>query len=375
MQSRAAVLHGPTDDHEFTASRPATIETIDVVDPTGEEVLVEIGAASLCHTDVAMTLGHLDESFPLVMGHEGAGTVRAVGEDVSTVAPGDTVVLGRQSCGVCSYCRRGRSNLCTRRGEARRAGTLRTGDVRFSHEGEPVHHCHGVSSFTECTVVTEEVAIGVTDEIPMEHASLLGCGIFTGVGAVTSTVDVELGSTVAVFGCGGVGLSAVQAARIRGADEVIAVDVVSEKLALAERVGATTTVDSSAVEDPVDAVRAAADGGVEYAFEVVGNVAVLEQAVATLAPTGTAVLVGVPPKGTHDVGLDVFDLVTGERRIVGSFNGTYDLPTAIPRLARLVVDGRFEVDPLITGRRPLAEVNEAMEELETGTGIRQLIVP
>jgi S-(hydroxymethyl)glutathione dehydrogenase/alcohol dehydrogenase len=247
--------------------------------------------------------------------------------------------------------------------------------VRFSHEGEPVHHCHGVSSFTEFTLVTEEVAIGVTDRIPIEHASLLGCGIFTGVGAVTSTVDVELGSTVAVFGCGGVGLSAVQAARIRGADEVIAVDVVPEKLTLAERVGATTTVDSSAVADPVEAVRAAAGGGVEYAFEVVGNVGVLEQAVATLAPTGTAVLVGVPPKGTHEVGLDVFDLVTGERRIVGSFNGTYDLPTAIPRLARLVVDGRFEVDPLITGRRPLAEVNEAMEELETGTGIRQLIVP
>jgi S-(hydroxymethyl)glutathione dehydrogenase/alcohol dehydrogenase len=308
------------------------------------------------------------------MGHEGAGYVRAVGDDVTSVEPGDQVVLGRIACGRCEYCRMGRSNLCERRRGASEAGTLRTGAVRFSLDGDPVHHCHGVSSFTEHTLVTEEVAIRVTDELPIEQASLLGCGVFTGAGAVMNTVDVEAGATVAVFGCGGVGLSAVQAARLRGAGEIIGVDVVPEKLERATRLGATETVDSSEL-DPVERIHELTDGGVDYAFEVVGNPTVIEQTVGSLDSMGTAVLVGVPPAGTHETSLDFFDVVTREQRIVGSFNGSYNLSLAIPRIAELVADGAFELEPLVTGRRPLDEVNEAMEELETGTGIRQLVLP
>ena len=374
MEARAAVLEEPTESHAFSEERPATVGSIEIAEPSGEEVLIEIGAASLCHTDVAMALGHLKETYPLMMGHEGAGYVRAVGGNVESVRPGDQVVLGRMACGRCEYCQQGQSNLCKRRSEARQAGTLRTGAVRFSQNGEPVHHCHGVSSFSEHTLVTEEVAIGVTDDLPIEQASLLGCGVFTGAGAVMNTVDVEAGASVAVFGCGGVGLSAVQAASLRGAGEVIGVDIVPEKLERAERVGATRTVQSDEV-DPVERIRELTDGGVDYAFEVVGNPTVIGQAVDSLAPLGTAVLVGVPPAGKHKTPLDFFDMVTGEQRIVGSFNGSYNLPIAIPRLAQLIVDDAFELEPLITGRRPIDEVNEAMEELETGTGVRQLIVP
>ena len=373
-QSTAAVLRGPAESADFTTERPVDIETVDVAEPTGEEVLVEMGTASLCHTDVAMTLGHLDEQYPLVMGHEGAGYVRAVGEDVDRVAPGDMVVLGRTSCGQCKHCRQGHSNLCEQRGEARRAGALRTGNVRFGLGGEPVHHCHGVSSFTEYTIVTQEVAVGVTDDLPIEQASLLGCGVFTGAGAVMNTADIEAGADVVVFGCGGVGLTAVQAADVRGAGEIIAVDVVPEKLDRARELGATATINSSEV-DPVEQVRELTDGGADYAFEVVGQVPVIEQAVDSLSPLGTAVLVGVPPQGVHETELNFFDMVVGEQTIVGSFNGSYDLPTAIPTLAEMVVDGRFEVEPLITGQRTLSEINGAIAELETGTGIRQLILP
>jgi S-(hydroxymethyl)glutathione dehydrogenase/alcohol dehydrogenase len=374
MDSNAAVLREPIDSHEFSAEQPVRVEAIEIREPTGEEVLVEVGAASLCHTDVAMTLGHLKESFPLVMGHEGAGYVRAVGEAVESVEPGDQVVLGRTACGRCQYCRMGRSNLCARRSESREAGTLRTGAIGFSLDGEPVHHCHGVSSFAEHTLVTEEVAIEVADDLPVEQASLLGCGVFTGAGAVMNTVSVEAGASVAIFGCGGVGLSAIQAARLRGANEIIGVDIVSEKLERAESLGATGTINSEEA-DPAERIRDLTDGGVKYAFEVVGNPAVIAQAVDSLSTLGTAVLVGVPPAGKHDIPIDFFDMVTGEQRIIGSFNGSYNLQLAIPRLAKLIVGGEFEVEPLITGRRSIEEVNEAMEELETGTGIRQLIIP
>jgi S-(hydroxymethyl)glutathione dehydrogenase/alcohol dehydrogenase len=374
METTAAVLDAPTDAANLADAAPVQFESLDVATPTGEEVLVEITAASLCHTDVSMTRGHLDESFPMVLGHEGAGRVRAIGDDVTTVAPGDQVVLGRTTCGRCAHCRAGDGQLCVERTRVRQTGTLRTGSIRFSRDGEPIHHCHGVSSFTGHTVVTEEVAIGVPDEIPPAHATLLGCGVFTGVGAVTNTAAVEAGSSVVVFGAGGVGLSAVQGARLHSAGPVIAVDLVPEKLAIAEAVGATHTVHAGE-EAVVERIHEITDGGADYAFEVVGDPAVTEQAVDCLAPTGLAVLVGVPPAGKRELAIDLTDVVVGEKRLVGSFNGSYSLPLAVPRLATLVADGALDLDPLITDRRPLRELNEAMHDLETGTNIRQLILP
>lgn len=372
MDARAAVLHESTESGELSAEKPASIETIEVADPTGEEVLVDIHAASLCHTDVSIARGEMDRPFPLVMGHEGAGVVRAVGDDVETVSPGDHVVLGRMACGKCNYCVQGRSYLCVKRSESHRRGTLRTGHVRFSGDGGERHHCHGVSSFSEHTLVTEEVAIPITDELPLEKATLLGCGVFTGAGAVMNTADIEPGASVVVFGAGGVGLSAVQAAAIRGAGTIVAVDVVPEKLDIASTLGASHTIDASR-DDPVDAVTEVTGGGADYAFEVVGNAAVAEQAIDVLAPAGTAVLVGTPPVGKHDLDVDLHEMVTSEKQMIGSFNGSYNLPLAIPDLAEMAAAGTLSLDALITDTKSLDEVNEAMADLETGSDIRQVI--
>jgi len=374
-ESTAAVLDEPTDDKDadLAAAALASIETIEVADPTDDEVLVEIVAAGLCHTDVAITRGHLRESFPLVMGHEGAGIVCEVGPDVESVAPGDHVVLGRIACGHCKYCRIGRSNLCETRMESRQRGTLRGGAVRFSRGDEPLHHCHGVSSFSEYTIVSEEVAITITEELPLDRATLLGCGVLTGAGAVMNTADIEPGSSVAVFGVGGVGASAVQAASLRGATEVIAVDPIEARLELAASTGATRTIDPTDV-DPVERIRELT-GGLDYVFDAVGSHAVIEQAADSLRPTGTVVLVGVPEVGKHDVSLPVHDMVVGEKSILGSFNGSYNLADAIPRLADLAAQGRFNLEALISDERPLEDINEAIGSLESGEGLRQLIVP
>ena len=374
MESTAAVIYEPVESDDFSESRPASIETIDVANPSGEEVLVEVAAGSLCHTDIAIALGNLDEPYPMVMGHEGAGIVREVGEDVDSVEPGDHVVLGRIACGRCRFCRMGRSNLCEERTRARQNGTLRTGDIRFSKDGDPLYHCHGVTSFSQYTVVTEEVAIPITDEVPLEQATLLGCGVFTGVGAVTNTADVEPGSSVVIFGAGGVGLSAVQGARLNSAGEVIVVDLVPEKLDIAESLGATHTVDAGEV-DPVERVQEILPRGADYSFDVVGLPQTTEQAVDVLSTTGTAVIVGTSSAGKKAHDLDMVDLVLGEKEIVGSFNGSFSLQLAIPTLADLVADGRLELEPLISATRPLSELNEAMDDLEHGSMRRQVILP
>lgn len=369
MESRAAVVDGPVGG---TDADPARMETVEVAEPSGEEVLVEIRAASLCHTDVASALGEIAETFPYVMGHEGAGVVRAVGEDVTTVEPGDHVVLGRIACGSCRYCQTGRSNLCRVR-YATGGGTLRTGEVRFSRDGEPVHHYHGVSSFTQYTVVTEEVAIPVTDDLPLETASLLGCGVFTGAGAVMNTADVEAGSSVVVFGLGGVGLSGVQAADLRGATTIVGVDVDPGKFDRARNLGATDVVDPNE-DDVVDAVERITDGGADYVFDMVGDHRIVERAVEMLVPGGVHVVVG-SISGTGTVELEWGRVMRDELRIVGSFNGSYNLGAAIPALADLVTAGKLSLDELITATRPLSDVNEAIRALETESHVRQVLVP
>ena len=373
MDSRAAILRDPVGEADLAEAKPASFEQIQVDEPTGDEVLVEITAASLCHTDVSSARGHIEEPFPVVMGHEGAGQVAAVGEDVEGLDVGDQVVLGRIVCGRCDHCRAGKGQLCEKRRQAQLNGTLRSGAIRFSDENGPIHHYHGVSSFTEYTVVSSEVAVPIEPDLQPKHATLLGCGIFTGVGAVMNTADVEAGSSVVVFGVGGVGLSAVQAAQLRSATDIVAVDLLPGKLDLAAEIGATATVDAGR-EDVVDRIDEIT-GGVDYAFEVSGSPTALEQAVDSLAPTGTAVLVGVPPAGKHEVGLNLHDMILGEQSIVGSFNGSYSLPLAIPRLAEMVDRGELRLDPLITAERPLEELNQAMADLENDSVVRQVLKP
>lgn len=375
IESRAAVLEEPVDDErEFATSRPVSIETIQVADPQGEEVVVEIKATSLCHTDIGFTRGHFDVPYPLVLGHEGAGVVKAVGDGVRDLEVGDHVVLGRIACGRCKRCRAGHSNLCSRRVPSNESGTLWNGTVPFSRNGDPVHHCLGVSSFTEYTLVTEDVAIRIPEELPMDRACLLGCGVFTGFGAVENTADVEIGSSVAIFGAGGVGLNAIQAAEICGADPIIAIDMVPEKLELAEALGATHTIDVNET-DPVEKAREICPDGVDYAFEMTGHSSVITQGVDIVGPRGEVIVVGVPPFGKESVDLDVYGMLFGEKEIRGSLSGSYNLPLAIPRLADLVVDGKLSLEELVTDTRPMAEINEAMDALEEGGQIRQLLVP
>ncbi|ESS10439.1 MAG: Zn-dependent alcohol dehydrogenase, class III [uncultured archaeon A07HR60] len=287
-QSRAAVLDEPTDEGDFADEQTVSVETVEVADPQGEEVLVEIKATSLCHTDVGFALGHFDCAYPLVLGHEGAGVVTAIGDRVTDLEVGDHVVLGRIACGRCEQCRAGHSNLCARRVPANESGQLRTGTVPFSRDGEQVHHCLGVSSFTEYTLVSQDVAVPVPTELPMDRACLLGCGVFTGFGAVENTADVELNSAVAVFGAGGVGLNGIQAADICDADPVIAVDMVPEKLELARSLGATHTIDASKT-DPVEAIREECPDGVDYAFEMTGQSSVITQALDTVGSRGEVI--------------------------------------------------------------------------------------
>lgn len=373
MDTTAAVLEEPVGATAFAESRPAAFETVEVDDPGPEEVLVEVGAASLCHTDLDIASGDLVRPTPLVMGHEGAGVVRQVGEGVASVAPGDHVVLGRMACGRCASCRAGRSNLCDERSVATTDGTLRGGAVRFGRNGGALHHCHGVSSFSRHTVVNEEVAIGVTDAVPLERATLLGCGVFTGFGAVANTLGAAPGSSVVVFGCGGVGLSAVQGAAVSGANPVIAVDVLPEKLDAARELGATHAVNGEA-EDPVERVRELTGGGADYAVTCVGVPVVIEQAVAAVGKAGEVAVVGVPPEGEGPA-LDAFDLMRHEKVVRGSFNGSYNLSLGIPTLAELVAAGALRLDPMVSSERPLAELNEAMADLQSGTGIRHVLVP
>jgi Zn-dependent alcohol dehydrogenase len=374
MEMQAAILERTVDSHDFVAENAIQVQSVEVPEPTGEEVRVDIGAASLCHTDVSIALGFIDESYPMVTGHEGAGVVRDVGEDVTDVEPGDTVVLGRIACGECEYCRRGRSNLCVERAPARTNGTLRTGEVRFSRDGGPVHHCHAISSFCETTITTEDVTIGIRDDLPVEYATLLGCGIFTGAGSVMNAADVEANSSLVLFGVGGVGLTAVQAAAARSAGDIIAVDIVDEKLEMARTLGATHAINSRE-EDVVERVHEITDGGADYSFEFVGSPQVVEQLLPVLAPTGEAILVGTSPAGVHDVGIDLIDFMTGEKTLRGAFNGSYNLKLAIPDLADMIAEGVFDLDPLITDTRPITELNEAMEALEDGSQIRQIITP
>lgn len=374
-KSRAAVLQAPiTGDATLAAERPVSVETIEVADPQGEEVLVEIKATSLCHTDVGFTRGYFDTEYPLVLGHEGAGIVRAIGDRVDSLSIGDHVVLGRIACGRCKECRAGHSNLCAQRVPANESGQLRTGRVPFNRNDEPVHHCLGVSSFTEYTLVTEGVAVSITDDLPMDRACLLGCGVFTGFGAIESTADVQVGDSVAVFGAGGVGLNGIQAARICGASTIIAVDMVPKKLELARELGATHAVDASD-SDPVSAVREICPDGVDYAFEMTGHSSVISQGLDVVGSRGEVVVVGVPPSGKESLDLDIYEMLFGEKVIRGSLSGSYNLPLAIPKLANLVADGTLSLDPLVTDTRPMAEINEAMAALETGDQIRQLILP
>jgi S-(hydroxymethyl)glutathione dehydrogenase / alcohol dehydrogenase len=309
------------------------------------------------------------------MGHEGSGVVTALGEDVSGLEVGDHVILSWvAACGRCRFCLAGRPAQCSLVAElVGPRGVLYDGTSRLSLDRRIVHHYLGVSSFAEEAVVPQSGAIPIRRDAPLDVMALIGCAVATGVGAVRNTARVEPGAIVAVIGCGGVGLSVVQGARLAGAAAIVAVDVLPEKLDIARDLGATQTVLAGA-GDAVDEVRELTDGGVDYAFDAIGKIETTEQAIAMLTLGGAAVIVGLPAAGAR-ASFEPLALAEADQRILGSNYGSTRPHEDFPRLVDLYMRGELELDRLVTARRPLDDAGAALDALEAGRAMRTLLVP
>lgn len=351
------------------AHEPLAIEGIDVDTPSAREVLVRTVATGVCHSDLHMVDGQsIPAKQPMVLGHEGAGVVEAVGAAVTTVRPGDHVVACLSGfCGACEQCLAGHPNLCV-------GGVVTRGrsePPRLSQKGEGFVQFAGIASYAERMLVHENSVVKIAPDLPLDRACLVGCGVVTGVGAALRTSGLEAGQTVAVFGCGGVGLSIVQGARIGGARQIIGVDVFDSKLEMARRVGATHVV-NSAQDDPVKAVRALTSGaGVDHAFEAVGNATLVRQAIESLAIRGTCTIVGVLPP---DAKIEFPWLaIRPECRVQTSRMGSNRFRVDIPRYLEFYRQGRLLLDEMVTRRGRLDDVNEAFRAMKAGEIARMVL--
>jgi S-(hydroxymethyl)glutathione dehydrogenase/alcohol dehydrogenase len=334
-------------------------------------VEVAIAAAGVCGSDVHVVSGDWEVPMPVVLGHEGAGVVTRLGEGVTDLAEGDHVVLSWvPQCGACRQCRAGRPWQCELVADVvAPGGVLHDGTSRW---GGGLHHYLGVSSFAERVVVPRSGAVRIRDDAPLEMVAIVGCAVATGVGAVLNTAAVPAGATVAVIGCGGVGLSCVQGARLAGAERIVACDLNPAKLDVALRVGATDGVDASA-GDPVAALKAAAPEGLDFVFDAIGRIETTEQAIAALGPGGAAVVVGLPPTG-RTARFDPLALAEANQRILGSNYGSIDPQRDIPWLVDRYMAGELDLDSLVSGRRPLAEASDALDDLAAGRTLRTLLI-
>jgi S-(hydroxymethyl)glutathione dehydrogenase/alcohol dehydrogenase len=350
---------------------PLTIEDVDIAEPGPFEVRIRVAAAGLCHTDLRFMEGSYPLPLPAVLGHESAGIVEAVGERVTDVSPGDHVVTSLSVfCGSCYQCSRGYQYMCENKKATQRSSEE---TPRLSVGGGPAHQFLDLASFAEHMLVHDNAVVKVTEEIPLDRAALLGCGVATGLGAVFNTAGVRPGEDVAVIGCGGVGLAAVQGARIAGANRIIAVDRVVEKLELAEKMGATHTVNGSEVEDPVREVRAiTGKAGVNHALEAIGTARTAEIAFGMLRWGGTATIVGLIPTGQM-VSIPG-DVLFWEKKLQRSVMGSNRFKTDTPRYVQMYLDGRLNLDDMVSGRIPLEDVNEGFARMETGQDARNVIV-
>ena len=363
---KAIVFDGP-------GSTPRLAD-VDLAPPGSGEVEVAIAAAGVCHSDLHVVSGAWTLPTPVVLGHEGSGVVTAVGPNVTGLEVGDHVVLSWvPSCGACRLCLAGRPAQCSLVATVVAPnGVLHDGTSRLSENGGVVHHYLGVSSFAERVVVPQSGAIKVRKDAPLDVISLIGCAVATGVGAVMRTAAVESGSTVAVIGCGGVGLSIVQGARLAGASRIVAVDIIDEKLDLAVKLGATDIINSSRV-DAVAALLAAVPDGLDYVFDAIGKIPTTEQAIAALGLGGAAVIVGLPATG-QQARFDPLALAEADQRILGSNYGSVVAERDIPWLVDLFMAGELDLESLVSARRPLAEAAAALTDLAGGHALRQLLV-
>lgn len=347
---------------------PVAIEDVEVDRPGPNEVLVKTEAAAVCHSDVFVIDGILGGwDVPMVLGHESAGIVQEVGSLVSYVEPGDRVITCTSAfCGHCKYCLSGRPSLCEHE------GLVRTGDdlPRLSTKGEPLDQFADLGSFAEQMLVHENGVVKIPDEMPLDKASLLGCGVTTGLGAVMNRARVPAGATVAVIGCGGVGVSAVQGARISGARRIIAIDKSASRLKLAERLGATDLINADEDPDPVSSVREISDGGVDYSFEAVGNTATAQQAFSMLGLGGTCTLIGTLWGRSVEVPGMELEL---DRSVQGVMMGSNRFRIDIPIWIDLYLQGRLKLDELVTDHVPLDKLDDALTAMRNTDGARTVV--
>ena len=356
---KAAVMHA--------AHEPLTIEEVSIAKPKRREVIVRTAFAGLCHSDLHFMEGLYPAVFPAVLGHEAAGVIEAVGEDVTYVKPGDHVVTCLSVfCGECSQCTTGHTNLCENTEVKLMPGVAR----RLSWKGEVLNQMFQLSAFAEQMLVHEHAVVKIDPDIPLDRAALVGCGVMTGVGAAFNAAKVEPGSTVAVIGCGGVGLAAVNGSALAGASRIIAIDTVATKLDTAREMGATDVINASNA-DPVEAVMEMTGGGVHYSFEALGSKNTAEQAFRMLRPGGTATIIGMIPFGTK-IELHGADFLR-DRKIQGTSMGGNRFRVDMPRLLTLWRQGKLKLDHMITGHIKLDQINEGFKAMKTGAPVRNLI--
>ena len=366
MDTKAAVA--------FAAGEPLKVETVQLEGPRAGEVLVEVKATGICHTD-AFTLSGADPEglFPSIMGHEGAGVVVEVGEGVSTLKPGDHVIpLYIPECRACKACTSGKTNLCIAIRDTQGQGLMPDGSSRFSLNGDPLFHYMGTSTFSNYTVVPEIALAKIREDAPFDKVCYIGCGVTTGIGAVINTAKVEPGANVAVFGLGGIGLNVIQGAKLVGANRIVGVDVNPDKVALATKFGMTDFVNPKD-GDPVAAIIDITDGGADYSFECIGRVDTMRQALECChRGWGESTIIGVAGAG-EEISTRPFQLVTGRVWRGTAFGGAKSR-TQVPQIVDWYMDGKINIDDLITHTMPLEEINTAFDLMHEGKSIRSVVL-
>lgn len=373
MKIRAAVLNRMGVQPPYAETKPLSIQTVDLDPPGRGEVLVKIGAAGLCHSDLSVINGDRPRPTPMALGHEAAGVIEALGEDVTDLSVGDHVVMVfMPSCGHCMPCAEGRPALCEPGAVANGAGTLLSGARRLHCDGVDVNHHLGVSAFAQYAVMSRRSVIKIDPALPLHEAALFGCAVLTGVGAVVNTARLQPGQTAAVIGLGGVGLASVLGAIASGARQIVAIDLADDKLGLARQLGATDTVNARA-EDAAEQIRALTGGGVDVAFEMAGSAQAMELAYKITRRGGMTVTAGLPPPNAT-LALPLVNLVAEERTVMGSYIGSCVPTRDIPRYVGLYQRGRLPVDRLMSGLLTLDEINEGFDRLHEGKAVRQIVV-
>jgi Zn-dependent alcohol dehydrogenase len=352
--------------YEF--GQPLVIEEINIDPPQAGEIKVKLAACAICHSDIHAIEGAWGGALPALFGHEAAGVVTEVGPQVSLVKPGDNVVVTLiRSCGRCYFCAQGQPQVCEGTFALNHESRLHTRD------GQPIRQGIRTGAFAEYVIVDQSQVVQIPTEMPLASASLLACGVITGLGAVVNTAQVPSGSSVVVIGTGGVGLNSIQGAFLSGAQPIIAIDLVNSKLAAAKTLGATHTVNPTE-ENPLEAVRSLTHGrGADYVFITVGSTRAMEQGLTLLRQAGTLVIVGMPASGAK-LQIEAVDFADNSQRILGSKMGSTRLRVDVPKLVELYQQGRLKLDELITARYPLEEINEAIAAVKRGEALRNVIV-